>query len=218
MSSLEYVDSCLESDFESGSVESTEDDRNEDPAHVFHGVSYTVGPLGNGQIIKAVWRYSQLHNLIYPAFMRSFRALGFQFPVDWKALLYKIACGGFITLKGPKFNNEASYNTTSIEDEFMLRERALAKKLLKIVFSIDDTLSYMRKRISFEKEAIYFEYKPSLALRKTILYFCARGQNPKDLYRIIIEGSGSGENLKSHLFQFQPSGPWLCNRFPENVY
>ena len=121
-------------------------------------------------------------------------------------------------MKGPKFNNEASYNTTSIEDEFMLRERALAKKLLKIVFSIDDTLSYMRKRISFEKEAIYFEYKPSLALRKTILYFRARGQNPKDLYRIIIEGSGSGENLKSHLFQFQPSGPWLCNRFPENVY
>ena len=82
MSSLEYVDSCLESDFESGSVESTVDDRDEDPAHVFHGVSYTVGPLGNGQMIKAVWRYSQLPHSIYPAFMRSFRALGFEYPVS----------------------------------------------------------------------------------------------------------------------------------------
>ena len=78
-------------------------------------------------------------------------------------------------MKGPKFNNEASYNTTSIEDEFMLRERALAKKLLKIVFSIDDTLSYMRKRISFEKEAIYFEYKPSLALKKDYPLFPRSG-------------------------------------------
>ena len=212
---MPFVDSCLEL----GGSAATE----EDNIDVFQGVSYTIGPLGNGQTIKAVWRQSQLHNFLYPAFMRAFRALagGFEYPVsddDGTALLSKIACGGFITLKGPTFSNEASYNTkTSFEDEFMLRERALAKKLLKIVFSMENTLSYMRKRISFEKEAIYFEYKPSLALRKTFLYFRARGRNPQDLYRIIIEGSGSGENLKSHLFQFQPSGPWLCNRFPENV-
>ena len=81
----------------------------------------------------------------------------------------------------------------------MLSKRALAKKLLKIVFSTEDTITYMRKHISFEKEAIKFVCVPSLALRKTTVYFRARGLNPKDLYCIIIEGSGSGENLKSHL-------------------
>ncbi len=51
----------------------------------------------------------------------------------------KIACGGFITLNGQKFNNETSYREASMEDEFMLGERALAKKLLKIEFSIEAT-------------------------------------------------------------------------------
>ncbi len=84
--------------------------------------------------------------------------------------------------------------------------------MLKIVISIEDTNSHMRKHISFEKEGIKLEYGPSPALRKTTVYFRALGQNSKDLHCIIIEGSGSGENLNNHLFQFQPSCTWLYFR------
>ena len=178
----------------------------------FHGRSITLFPLKNGQTIKAVWKETQLIQSIFPGFDRSFRAFGFD-KVDWWDLLAKVATGGRVELTGPGYINPIN-NRRSIRDVFMLPERALAKALLNCVFNKKANISYMRDPITIEVKGSCFEFNTLTGCRRASIIFHALGEPEEDNLRVIIQGTG--ENLNTHLFQFQPSNAWLCGRFPEN--
>jgi hypothetical protein len=188
----------------------------EDDDHEFYGHCCTIRPLQNGQTIRVLWKDKQLQEPLYPGFESTFRELGFD-KVDWGDLLWKVAFGGEVALKGLRFINKQHYNASSMYDVFMLSERALVKELLNIVMSKKANIAYMKERISFKQRGVCLKFDPSLAYRHTTLVFQARDECERDAYRIIIEGSGTGLYLYTHTFQFQPSQTWLCQRFPQNV-
>ena len=181
--------------------------------HDFYGRCITLRPLKNGQTIQIVWKELQLINSIFPSFDRAFRALGFD-KVDWWHLLRRVAFGGEVELKGPRYINYPSYNEATIKDVFMLPERALAKALLNCVFNKKANIAYLREPITIEETGSGYKFDTSIKFRKIVIMFHASGAPEREAYRIVIEGSG--ENLNTHLFQFQPSNDWLCSRFPEN--
>ena len=181
--------------------------------HDFYGRCITLRPLKNGQRIQIVWKELQLINSIFPSFDRAFRALGFD-KVDWWDLLGRVAFGGAVELKGPRYINYPTYNEEKIQDVFMLPERALAKALLNNVFNKKANIAYIREPITIEVKGSGYKFDTSIRFRKTIIIFNVLGAPKGETYCIIIEGSR--ENLNTHLFQFQPSDDWLCSRFPEN--
>ena len=186
--------------------------------HVFQGMYFLIPPhsSGNVQTIKIVYRRQQLLESVYPALKATFRAHGFD-EVPWADLLKVITVGGEIVLKGKKFINRQSYAPHTMQKVFMQRERALVCELMTIVFNKADTVSYLREQAPFEEVATGLEFNTAIALRKTSIMYHAVGEPRGDTYRIIIEGEGSGANLRFHRFKFQPSRDWHCRRYPENV-
>jgi hypothetical protein len=184
--------------------------------HAFEGMYFLIPPYGNGQTIKIVYAMQQLLKLLYPAFKAAFRAHGFD-EVPWEDLLKVLTVGGEIVLKGKKFINRQTYAQHTMQKVFMRRERALVWELMTIVFNDADSVSYMRELAPFEEVATALQFDASIALRKTTVLFHAADGPREDIYRIIIEGEGTGANLCNHRFKFQPSRDWHCRRYPENV-
>ena len=191
-------------------------DGNEQAAHTFSGISFTLAPLDNGQTIKIVYDWRQLVGSLFPAFKEAFLALGFD-EVPWEDLLKVVTVGGELCLKGKKFINRTTYSMRTMQRVFMPRERALVENLMTIVFNDKGNVSYMRELAPFKEVATGFKFDASIALRKTTVVFHAVDQPREDTYRVIIEGEGKGANLCTHLFKFQPSRSWLYRRYPENV-
>ena len=187
--------------------------------HHFMGRSLTVPPFANGHTVRLVFRDKQLREFIYPDLERTLTSLGFD-KVDGWDMLTKVAVGGTISLKGPRFQNQPCYNSRTIRTVFMLHERALVHALMTVVFDEQSNVSYGRSPTSFKEVTAGFGFNTETAFRKTTLIFRAekrsRDDYPSrdDTYRVIIEGAG--EDLCIHRFQFQPSSTWLCRRYPEN--
>ena len=188
----------------------------------FQGISFTIPPFenGNGQTIKIIYRKTQLHQSLFPAFKSAFRAHGFD-EVPWEELLYVLTVGGEIDLKGKKFINRTTYAPHAMEKVFMRRERALVLELMTIVFNNADNVAYMREIAPFQEVAASLQFDSSVALRKTTMVYRALDGPQEDTYRILIGGEGTGANdaanLRIHRFKFQPSRSWHCRRYPENV-
>ena len=184
--------------------------------HAFKGMYFLIPSNGNGQTIKIVYEMQQLLESLYPAFRAAFQAHGFD-EVPWEDLLKVLTVGGEIVLKGKKFLNRRTYAPHTMQKVFMQRERALAWKLMTIVFNEEDTVSYMRELAPFEEVATALRFDTAIALRQTTMLYHAVEGPQEDTYRIIIEGEGTGANLCIHRFKFQPSPAWHCRRYPENV-
>lgn len=184
--------------------------------HEFEGIQFVIPPFGNLQTIKIVYDNQQLLTSLYPAFKSAFRAHGFD-DVPWENLLYFLTVGGEVDLKGKKFINRQAYAPHTMERLFMRRERALVSELMTIVFNRAGNVSYMRELAPFEEVLTNLQFDASIALRKTTMLFHALHGPEEDTYRIIIEGVGTGANLRIHRFKFQPSRCWHCRRYPEDV-
>ena len=186
--------------------------------HGFQGISFTIPPFenGNGQTIKIVYRMTQLHQSLFPAFKSAFRAHGFD-EVPWEELLCVLTVGGEIDLKGKRFINRTTYAPHTMERVFMQRERALVSELMTIVFNNADNVAHMREIAPFQEVAASLQFDSSVALRKATMVYRALDGPHEDTYRIIIGGEGTGANLRIHRFKFQPSRSWHCRRYPENV-
>jgi hypothetical protein len=191
-------------------------DADQPAGHGFEGLSFTISAFGNGQIIKIVYSKQQLLETMYPAFKAAFRQHGFD-DVPWKDLLYVLTVGGEIDLRGKRFINRETYSPLTMERLFMKRERALVFELMTIVFNTAENVANMRGIAPFREVATSLQFDASVALRKTTLVYHALGECLEDTFRIIIEGEGTGENLRIHRFKFQPSRRWHCQRYPENV-
>jgi hypothetical protein len=190
---------------------------NQQAGHAFQGKYFLIRPHGNElQTIKILYQRQHLLESVYPAFKETFQAHGFD-EVPWDPLLKVLTVGGEIGLKGKKFINRQSYAPHTMQKVFMQRERALVCELMTIVFNKADTVSYLREQAPFEEVATGLEFNTAIALRKTSILYHAVGEPRGDTYRIIIEGEGSGANLRFHRFKFQPSRDWHCRRYPENV-
>ena len=184
--------------------------------HDYEGIQFTIPPFGNLQTIKIVYNNQQLLSSLYPDFQSAFRAHGFD-DVPWEKLLYVLTVGGEVDLMGKKFINRQAYAQHTMVRLFMRRERALVSELMTIVFNRARNVSYMRELAPFEEVATSLQFDASIALRKTTMLFHAVHGPEADTYRIIIEGEGTGENLRIHRFKFQPSRCWHCRRYPEDV-
>ena len=158
----------------------------------------------------------QLLESIYPAFKAAFRQHGFD-DVPWKDLLYKLTIGGEVDLKGKKFYNRQTYAAHTMEKVFMRRERDLVLELMTIVFYNRVTLPHARELTPFKQVSASLQFNASIALRRTVLHFRADDGSKEDLYRVIIEGKGAGEDLRIHRFKFQPSISWHQARYPQDV-
>ena len=173
--------------------------------------------MSNGpvQLIKVVYKRESLKTII-TLFKRTFQALGFdQVGVDWEDLVLTVAKGGEIRLKGPMFMNRETYDSRTMYSMFMVRERALVRKLMTIVFI--DHVSFLREPTPFQEVSLGFKFNTSVAFRKSTFEFHAEDYRPEDTYTVIVEGQGSGENQCVHMFKFQPSMRWMINRYPVNV-
>ena len=182
----------------------------------FRGMYFLIPPRGNWQTIKIIYDCQQLQKSLYPAFKSAFRAHGFD-EVPWEDLLKVLTVGGEVDLKGKKFINRPAYDPHTMDSAFMRRDRALVSELMTIVFETADNVSYMRELAPCEVVATSLEFDASIALRKTTMLYHALDGHLRDTYRIIIEGAGTGANLRVHRFKFQPSRYWHCQRYPENV-
>jgi hypothetical protein len=67
--------------------------------------------------------------------------------------------------------------------------------------------------ISFKEVHGCFKFNTDTAFRCATLIFQAENESEKDLYRVIIEGTGN--DLRMYRFTFEPSLSWLCRRYPE---
>ena len=168
------------------------------------------------QTIKILYLMPQLCEHLYPAFAAAFRLHGFD-AVPWKDLLYALTIGGEVDLKGKKFYNRKTYSPHTMDKVFMRRERDLVLELMTIVFDTRVTLAYARELTPFKQVSASLQFDSSIALRKTILLFRADDGPMEDLYRVIIEGEGAGDNLRIHRFKFQPSRCWHQARYPQDV-
>ncbi len=183
----------------------------------FQGISFLISPSDDsGQTIKIIYHLEHLLEHLYPAFAATFRVHGFD-AVPWRDMLYVLTVGGEVDLKGKKFVNRKTYSPQTMDRVFMQRERALVFELMTTVFNNRVTLSYMRELTPFELVATSLQFDASIALRKTTMLFHAVDESKEDTYRVIIEGQGSGDNLRIHRFKFQPSRCWHRRRYPENV-
>ena len=183
-------------------------------AHEFHGENYFIRV--NGQTYEALYRTTQLNQSIYPDLKRVFEKLGFDTKVPWNELLQVVVCGGVISLKGGKFINRQTYSMDRMRHVFMKREKKLVHAIMNIVFNKEANVPYMRKVSPFEPVRTSLEFNSSEAYRKTTTLFRALGDDSGDeeLYLVDIEGTGMGESLFTHLFEFRPSFRWLSRRYP----
>lgn len=183
-------------------------------AHVFHGEKYYIHV--NGQTYNALYRTTQLNQDIYPDLKRVFEGLGFDTQVPWNELLKVVVCGGAISLKGRKFLNRKSYSIDTMRHVFMKRENKLVHKIMNVVFNTEANVPFMRKVSPFERVRTSLKFDSSVAYRKTTALFQALGDDSgdEDLYLVEIKGTGMGESLFTHLFEFQPSHRWLSRRYP----
>ena len=187
--------------------------------HYFEGIQFAIqSPFGNHDLptIKIVYDNHQLLTSLYPAFKSAFQAHGFD-DVPWEDLLYVLTVGGEVDLKGKKFINRQAYAPHTMERVFMRRERALVSELMTIVFNHAANVSYMRELAPFEEVATSLQFDASIALRKSFILYRAIGGYQDDTYRIIIEGEGTGANLRVHRFKFQPTHCWHRCRYREHV-
>ena len=181
------------------------------------GICFLIGPtVGRMQTIKILYLMPQLCEQLYPAFAAAFRVHGFD-AVPWKDLLYALTIGGEVVLKGKKFYNRQTYAAHTMEKVFMRRERDLVLELMTIVFYNRVTLPHARELTPFKQVSASLQFDTSIALRKTILLFHADDGSMEDLYRVIIEGKGAGDDLRIHRFKFQPSICWHQARYPQDV-
>jgi hypothetical protein len=198
--------------------DTTSDDRAAaDESQGVPGICFFIGPtVGRMQTIKVLYLMPQLCEHLYPAFATAFRVHGFD-AVPWKDLLKKLTVGGEVDLKGKKFYNRKTYSPHTMEKVFMRRERDLVLELMTIVFNNRFSLAYARELTPFKQVSASLQFNTSIALRKTVLLFRADDGPMEDLYRVIIEGEGAGDNLRIHRFKFQPSNCWLQARYPQDV-
>ena len=165
--------------------------------------------------IKVLYRHDQIEEKIVPAFKKTFEAYKFN-QVKWTDLLEAMTVGGAIQLTGPEFISRKSFNADPIPNVFMRRIREFVGELMNIVFNDEANLPFQRQRAlaPCNEVAARFMFKPSTAFRKSTVYFHAEDGPEDDTYRVIIEGEGKGKNLRTHLFQFEPSLNWLVYRYP----
>ena len=198
--------------------DTTSDDRAAgDESQGVPGICFFISPtVGRMQTIKVLYPMPQLCEHIFPALATAFRIHGFD-AVPWKGLLKKLTVGGEVDLNGKKFYNRKTYSPHTMEKVFMRRERDLVLELMTIVFYNRVTLPYAREPTPFKQVSASLQFDTSIALRKTILLFHADDGSMEDLYRVIIEGKGAGDNLRIHRFKFQPSRCWHQARYPQDV-
>jgi hypothetical protein len=185
----------------------------------FVGRSATFA-LGNGHVVKFVYKEGQLNEKIFPAMKDALENGGFkpQFPMgncgeSWMwDLLTLVSVGGSVSFTGPMYPNPRSYKMDTMKDVFMKPERALVKELMTIVFGMDDHASFGRTSISFDEVYARFKFDTDTASRSALLMFRAENQS-EDLYRVKIEGAP--DDLSTHIFSFEPSTTWLCSRYPQ---
>lgn len=168
-------------------------------------------PLSDGYQIKVAIKERKLNEVIYPNMIRALQEGGFEGDVDWWTLWSIVAVGGELSLNGPLYPNPRSYQIDTIKDVFMRAERTLAHALMTAVFCKEVPLGCCP--ISFKEVHGHFQYDTHTGFRRATHYFQAENGSKKDLYRIIIEGTG--DDLSMHRFAFHPSFTWLRNRFPE---
>jgi hypothetical protein len=189
--------------------------------HASRGIFFLIAPVDsvndNRQTIKISYDCHQLERFIFPAFKSAFRAHGFDEVVSWEHLLKALTVGGEVDITGKKFINRQNYAPHMMDSVFMRRERALVLELMTIVFNTADNVSYMNELAPFEEVATSLQFDASIALRKSFILYRAIGGYQDDTYRIIIEGEGTGANLRVHRFKFQPSHCWHRCRYREHV-
>ena len=170
-------------------------------------------PLSDGYKIRITVTDRKLNEAIYPNMIRALQEGGFEGDVDWWILWNIVAVGGEISLNGPLYPNPRSYQTDTIKDVFMRAERTLAHALMTAVFCKEVPLGCCP--ISFKEVHGHFKFDTHTGFRRATLMFQAENGSEKDLYRIIIEGTG--DDFSMHRFAFHPSFTWLRNRFPETL-
>ena len=177
----------------------------------FHGRCVQYAPLSNGHRVRILYKTSQLEESIYPDLNRSLQEGGFRAREDLWGLLTTVAVGGEISLNGPRYPNPKCYKPDTMRAVFMRTERTLALALMTAVFCKE--VPYGGSPISIQEIQAKFEFDTKTAFRCATLLFHAENESPKDLYRITIEGTGN--DLYTHRFTFEPSLTWLCRRFPD---
>ena len=190
----------------SGTADEPEDE------HHFHGEMYYL-TITTGQSFRVLYKSTQLLSL-RDDLNKALEENGFDKVQPENELLQTVIFGGAISLKGRRFINRQSYPMDTMKEVFMKRQRALVHAIMNIVFNKEANVPYMRKVTPLKGVKTQMEFDNSIAFRKTTTLFLALGDDRDDLYRVIIEGNGKGENLYTHLLEFQPSLPWLCNRYP----
>ena len=114
-------------------------------------------------------------------------------------------------MNGPRYPNPKCYKPHTMQDVFMRTEQTLAHALMTAVFCKE--VPYGCSPISFREIHAKFVFDTDTAFRCATLLFHAENESEKDLYRITIEGTGN--DLSTHRFTFEPSLTWLCRRFPD---
>ena len=107
----------------------------------------------------------------------------------------RVAFGGVVELKGPRYINYPTFTEETIDAKFMLPERALVKALLSNVFNKIDNIAYMRELTPFKEVGSGFKFDTRIAFRKTTLVFHALGEPESHTYRVLLKEAGRASVL-----------------------
>ena len=173
-----------------------------------------IGGLIGGRQVRVVYKEEKLQQNVFPGFKQAFQAHGCDEVGDWWDLLCAILFGGKVSLQGPKYINQKTYNPKTMREKFMLSHRDLVDELITIVFNEQANIPFrpICQPTSFKEIQKSFKFDTSTAMRQATIMYWAVDKQPDDLYRVIIRGEGK-ENLFTHTFQFQPSQPWISARY-----
>ena len=184
-------------------------------AERFLGTCAIYPTLWNGHTIRILYKDIQLEGAIYPDMRRALQEGGFEARDDLWEVLNRVAVGGPVSLKGPRYPNPKHYKPETMKEVFMRPERTLAHALMTAVFCKE--VPYGCSPISFKEVYACFKFDTDTGFRHATLVFLAENEskNLKDSYRIRIDGTGN--DLSMHRFIFEPSLTWLCSRYPEKT-